>query len=242
MRKTLIITNIITGILLLVLLLLNKYPQRVYNRIDAYFNDRPLLKPHSFLDNESYLEATDFYTTYNGQKNIVMLGNSLTYRINWGELVGRTDIANRGIGSDITSGYMKRLNFVLNLNPKICFIEGGVNDLGFTIHQDTTIKNLNAIVDTLVNNKIKPVLTTVTYVTKAYNDAINFNQKIKELNQQIIKLAKEKKILLIDLNTRLKDGEFLKTEYSIGDGIHFTSKAYLIWKEEILKILEQEKI
>ena len=59
-----------------------------------------------------------------------MLGNSLTNRISWNELLVRDDIANRGIGSDITAGFINRINFVFNVKPKICFIEGGVNDLG----------------------------------------------------------------------------------------------------------------
>jgi len=242
MRKTLMATNAITATLLIGLLFANKYPQRAYSRIDTFFNGKSDNKPHSYLDNENYTEQTDFYAIYTGERDIVMLGNSLTYRISWRGLLGRSDIANRGIGSDITSGFMNRMNFVLNLNPKICFIEGGVNDIAFNVNQDTTIRNLNALVDTLKNNKIKPVLTTVTFVAKSYPDAINFNQKIKGLNKRIIKIANEKLIPVIDLNTRLTNGEFLRPEYAIGDGIHFTSKAYLVWKEEILKILEQEKI
>jgi len=234
--KILLITNIITGAILIGFLLSDKYTQQTYSI------HNPPIKRHSFLDNTSYIEQTDFYTVYVGQKNIVMFGNSLTYRINWGELLERTDVANRGIGSDITSGFINRLNFVLNLHPKFCFIEGGVNDIAFNINQDSTIRNLNYIVHTLLNNKIKPVLMTVTYVTKSYPNAIIFNQKIKVLNKQIIKISKEKGISLIDLNLRLTDGEFLSPEYAVDDGIHFKSKAYLIWKAEILKVLEQEKI
>jgi lysophospholipase L1-like esterase len=238
MKKTLIISNFITAILLIGILVIEKYPQRIYNRIIVNSD----VKPSSFLDNPNYNEITDFYTVYSGQKNIVMLGNSLTNRISWTELLDREDVANRGIGSDITEGFINRLKFVLNVKPKICFIEGGVNDLAKNINNETIIKNLNLIVDTLQKNNVLPVLITVTYVTDKYQDAKNFNSKIKTLNTQIINLAKLKNIKLIDLNPMLTAGDFLRTEMAIGDGIHYSAKAYIIWKTEINKILEQEKI
>ena len=120
MKKTLITTNIITAIFLIGILVTEKYPQRVYKRVNSIFADQK--SQYSFLDNPSYIELTDLYTVYSGQKDIVMLGNSLTNRISWNELLVRDDVANRGIGSDITAGFINRINFVLNVKPKICFI------------------------------------------------------------------------------------------------------------------------
>ena len=240
MKKISIATVIITAFLLTGILVTGKNPQRGCERGNSVSVDP---KPqYSFIDNPSYIELTDLYTVYSGQRNIVMLGNSLTNRVSWNELLGRDDIANRGIGSDITAGFINRVNFVLNVKPKICFIEGGVNDLARNIDDEVIIKNINTILDTLLINNIKPVLTTVTLVTNTYRDASNFNLKIKKLNTQIIKLAISRKIGLIDLNPQLSNGDFLRTENAIADGIHFTSKAYVIWREEIMKILEQEKI
>jgi lysophospholipase L1-like esterase len=240
MKNTLITTNIITAVLLIGILVIEKYPQRICKRVNLIF---AIQKPqYSFIDNPNYVELTDLYTVYSGQKDIVMLGNSLTNRINWNELLDRPDIANRGICSDITAGFINRINFVLNVKPKICFIEGGVNDLSHNINNEIIIKNLNTILDTLQINNVKPVLTTVTLVAKTCRDAKNFNLKIKKLNTQIIKLAISKKIDLIDLNPQLTDGDFLRSENAIADGIHFTSKAYKIWREKIMKIIEQEKI
>jgi lysophospholipase L1-like esterase len=68
----------------------------------------------------------------------------------------------------------------------------------------------------------------------------NKRQKITELNQLIYHLAKEKNIALIDLNLQISEGNFLKPEYAVNDGIHFNSKTYSIWKNEVEKILQQE--
>ena len=37
-----------------------------------------------------------------------MLGNSNTYGVDWVELLDREGIINRGIGSDITEGFLNR--------------------------------------------------------------------------------------------------------------------------------------
>ncbi|MFT4019161.1 MAG: hypothetical protein QM668_19515 [Agriterribacter sp.] len=49
-------------------------------------------------------------------------------------------MANRGIGSDVTEGYINRINDIFELEPKICFIEGGVNDLARNIPEDIIIE------------------------------------------------------------------------------------------------------
>ncbi len=82
----------------------------------------------------------------------------------------------------------------------------------------------------------------VILVTDFYKDATTFNHRIKQLNQQIIKLAERRKIELIDLNPSLTDGDFLRHVCALSDGIHFNVKAHLIWKKEILNRLELEKI
>lgn len=241
MKKTLVLLNVITAVLLFALLIKEKYPQRGYRLLRIFFEDKPVARV--FKDHSDYREVTDLYSVYSpGQKDIVMLGNSLTYRISWNELLGREDVANRGISGDITGGFLNRMNFVFNLQPKICFIEGGVNDLALHVDHETILGNLNTLVDTLRSHRIKPVLTTVTYVTSFYPNAIRCNSKSAALNESIKQMAEQKQVDLIDLNSKLAEGEFLRPENAIHDGIHFSSKAYKIWKEEIEKILEQEKI
>lgn len=236
------ITNSITAFLLVVIFVTGNYTQRLYQRFQNLFPTPVVQNPNLFIQNPSYGELTDLYSTYTGQKNIVMLGNSLTNRVNWNELLGRNDIANRGIGSDITAGFLHRMHYVVNVKPKICFIEGGINDINLKVPNETTLKNLNTLVDILQQHHIKPVLCTVTLVSAKSPIATSLNQKIKAFNLQIRDLATTRKVALIDLNPRLSDGTTLRTECAIGDGVHFTSKSYKVWKDEIQKILAQEQL
>src|SRR5690348_11177372 len=61
--------------------------------------------------------------------NIVMLGDSLTYFVNWNELLGRMDVANRGLTYQTSSGILELADSVVSLKPKLCFIMIGINDL-----------------------------------------------------------------------------------------------------------------
>ena len=57
--------------------------------------------------------------------DIVMLGDSRTDGVNWNELLGRPNIVARGIPSDVTEGFLARMEYVYNLEPKLCIIQGG---------------------------------------------------------------------------------------------------------------------
>lgn len=208
----LLVSSMLTAGILIFVSIKEKYPQKMYHRF------------------------------FHQQKNIVMLGTSLTAFANWTELLDRQDIANKGICGDNTEGFLTRLNSVVNLKPEICFIEGGVNDLNHEVHPDTIIQNLSSIIDTLQAHGIKPVLTKVTLLTKTFKtkNPLELNKKIKALNKQIFRLAKEKNIRFIDLNPYVSGEHFLHPGYALEDGIHFTEKTYRVWKEEVEKILERE--
>lgn len=196
---------------------------------------------YSYLDNPQYFSRIELFAVEKAQKSIVMLGNSLTEFGQWDTILERADVANRGIGSDITEGYINRMNYVFNLDPKICFIEGGVNDLGRKVPQDSIIRNLVILIDTLRRKGIVPVLTAVTYLADNYtaHDPKAFNSRVKSLNRAIKVLAKQKKVKLIDLNPKISNGSFLIKKYAIDDGIHYTEETYSLWGKEIIKVLDR---
>jgi len=77
----------------------------------------------NYLNNPNYKKMMDLYNSYpTRQANIVMLGDSHTAGVNWGELLGRKDVVGRGIPSDVTKGLLARLSDVLKLKPKVVFI------------------------------------------------------------------------------------------------------------------------
>jgi lysophospholipase L1-like esterase len=233
LTKLLLATNIMTVILLVVISFTAGYPQKICRKLS-----RANSSEYNYKPSKNWEQKVALYQLYQGQKNIVMLGSSLTAGVIWAELLNRPEVATRGIGGDVTAGQLARLPYIINLKPKICFIQGTANDLGQGISQEVIIKNLTLMVDTLQTNGIIPVLMTVTLTTNKSSR----NQQIKELNKKISKLAQENNVKLIDLNQYVSDGDFLLPEYAVEDGVHFTETTYLIWKQEVEKILEEENI
>ncbi|MCC6288478.1 MAG: alpha/beta fold hydrolase [Chitinophagaceae bacterium] len=212
---------------------------QAYDFIDSVFGLTPTVKPgYSFKSNAHYFKRMELFATQKEQKNIVMLGNSLTEGGHWESLLQRNDVANRGIGSDVTEGYINRIKDVFEITPKICFVEGGVNDLARQVPQKIIISNLATLIDTLRSENIIPVLNTVTYVADNYRwlEPDTFNSSIKKLNRAITTLAKKKKVMLIDLNGKITDGTYLLKKYAVEDGIHYTAETYRLWAKEIMKI------
>jgi lysophospholipase L1-like esterase len=123
--------------------------------------------------------------------------------VHWDELLDRGDIANRGIGSEITEGYLHRLQNILAVHPAICFIEGGANDIFVHVAITVTIKNLGRLVDTLKQAHIIPVLHLLVPFAAFEPTSNKFNPAIRCLNKRIDQLAKEKGIKCIDLYTPL---------------------------------------
>src|SRR5436305_980393 len=63
-----------------------------------------------------------------GRRDVVVLGDSLTERGEWWELLERP-VANRGIANDTVATVRARLDDVVALSPRVVFVLNGVNDL-----------------------------------------------------------------------------------------------------------------
>lgn len=98
------------------------------------------MEAYHYLFNPKYVAKASLYPLYTRQKNIVMLGSSLTGNVNWDELLDRSDVANRGIDGDISEGILARMEYVLSVDPEICFIELGINDIAKKVTDELIIK------------------------------------------------------------------------------------------------------
>jgi len=214
-----------------------------------------LLKdPNRYLKNPIYQRRVELFRASKIKRaTIVMLGNSLTEGGSWNDLLGRNDVVNRGISGDILLGYLNRMKYVYNLHPRICFIEGGIND----IYNWETLDNIYhwyiQILEGLKNNGIIPVIQSTLYVGENWGAKwlkehrpdlkpreVNKerNYTVKLLNKKLLRYAKRHNIIFIDLNKKLTKHGFLIPDYT-WDGAHLKTIAYKIWGKEIIKVLKQ---
>lgn len=165
---------------------------------------------------------------------IVQFGDSIISNGNWNDLLGRSDVQNSGFGGFTTSHlvWLIKRN-VIAYDPEICFIEGGINDISVGIPMERIKANYQGLIDTLMSNDITPIVQSTLYQV----DQPKSKVMIDSLNNFLMAYCAQKSIRYLDVNSRLSDEKGLKSEYST-DGTHINKKAYLIWAEEIKKVLK----
>lgn len=175
---------------------------------------------------------------------IIMLGNSLIRHQDWDSLLQRNDIVNRGISGDNLECMCRRLHYLDSTKAKICFIEGGINDLpGAGI--DSLVNSYKEMVYYFKKRNIIPVIDLLVYINEKAGEKFErrkdyrfINRKIDTLNQKLTRFAQQENVYLIDLNKKLSDSSGLKTEFT-SDGIHLTPAAYNLWATEIKEALKK---
>lgn len=186
---------------------------------------------------DKYTFQTDNYKVYNGQYEVVMLGTSITQYVYWNELLNRCDVANRGIGSDITAGYINRIGSVIACYPKLCFVEASINDVQFNTPYNEFIDGLTTVIDTLRNNNIKVIIFPIFHCGSNYVWSAEVNDKVITYNKGVDSLCKVKGVQLFDMNSYLSPKGYLLPEYAKKDGIHLSSEGYKIWGQKVNELI-----
>lgn len=215
--------------LLLLSLLIVMNGQAQQKKIDSSYN------------NIYYQQRIDLYNGLPHQKKaIVFLGNSITERGPWPELIPGKAVVNRGIGGDNTFGVLARLDKVLEDKPAVIFLLIGINDIGRSLPVTVIAGNYRRIVEKVQAQSPKTTLYLQSVLPM--NDSIltaaylkNKKDTILALNKEIIKLAEEKKLTYINLHEIFADtnGD-LKPALAL-DGIHLKPAAYIQWVDYLRK-------
>ncbi|HEX9656486.1 MAG TPA: GDSL-type esterase/lipase family protein [Bacteroidota bacterium] len=192
-----------------------------------------------FRRNPNYRTQTELYGVYKTQRaTIVMLGNSITQRVEWQELLGRPDVVNRGIGSDVTEGYLNRLTYVYALQPRIVCVMGGINDLYSNVPVETVFQNYKTLLEELGANKIIPVVQSTLFVSPKWRDHETKNREVALLNGLLKQYAAENRITYLDVNSILSRDGALLNEYT-WDGVHLTASGYARWRDLLEPVLAE---
>jgi len=168
--------------------------------------------------------------------NIVMYGNSLTYMGDWQKLLFRFDVRNEG-QDGFTTGELKNVmkQHVIGRQPKICFLEGGINDIFQQIPLQAIQANYTSMIDTLLKHGIEPVVQSTLYVDSVPESVTN--QKVDSFNIILKQICVERGLKYLNLNSLLSENKRLKTEINTDD-IHLNKKGYLLWSEMVKEVLK----
>jgi lysophospholipase L1-like esterase len=186
------------------------------------------------------------YESYpHAKTDIVFLGNSITDRVDWNELLAMSNVHNRGISGDITFGVLQRLHEVIDGHPAKVFILIGINDISRNIPDSIILNNYRKIIDRI---KAGSPLTHIYFQTllpvnnefTQFKSHYNKDEHILWLNDQLKILGKKEKITVIDLYPHfLNDQKKLDKKYTL-DGLHLNAEGYKVWAVILKKYLNEK--
>jgi hypothetical protein len=125
------------------------------------------------------------------QCDVVMLGDSRTHGCNWNALLGRNSIMEMGIASDVIDGFISRLNYVYRVNPKVVFVEGGVNDIYNWKPVDYIFERYIDLIKQLQSKKITVVVQSTMLVALRYPSSDDRNKEIIKLDNLLSDYCKK---------------------------------------------------
>jgi lysophospholipase L1-like esterase len=203
-----------------------KHPPQIWNGLGGVWN-----RAHARWKN----------TASNDVGAVVFLGDSITE--GWSTLARdfpNLKVANRGIGGDITSGVMFRLQYdVLDLHPAGIVLLIGTNDLGNNGDPADVADNTKEIL--LAIKKFNPNLKVIVCKVMPRSDGggPRFDAKIKKLNALVEDFVKtEPNFTLCDTYSIFADdqGNPNLTDFK-PDHLHLNAAGYAVWKAALDPVL-----
>ncbi len=170
-----------------------------------------------------------------GNKDIVMLGNSLTENGgDWAARLGNKNVRNRGIIGDEVMGVYDRLHQILPGHPAKLFLLIGVNDVSHDLTTDTIVGMIRVTVERIQKESpdTKLYLQSLLPINESfgrYKRLAGKTNMIPEINKQLEELAKEKGLTYINLFPLFteKGRNVLRAELTT-DGLHLKEEGYKI--------------
>lgn len=172
-------------------------------------------------------------------RDIVMLGDSITDRCLWDELLGNPHVRNRGISADRAEWMHDRLDPIVGGHPKKLFLMIGVNDLGAGREPEEVVENIRKIVGRFENESPRTkiyIQSILPYNSIIREKGVKVNPNIHRANELLIEMCAQKGLEYIDIHSRLEDEQGnLDARYTV-DGLHLNGPGYRIWADIIRKM------
>ena len=165
---------------------------------------------------------------------IVVLGDS-RINVNWNKLMDRNDIVS--IRGGQIEDLLERVDFAHELNPELCLIMIGINDMFWIKTPEETFEDYKILIDKMLQKKLKIVIQSLIYVAPVKLFYREQNKDVDALNSMLKQYSKEKDILFLDINTKLSESGHLIMDYS-SDGVHISDKGYQVWKNQLIPLFE----
>ena len=179
----------------------------------------------------------------NANKQIVFLGDSITFQEDWGVLFGTHEIYNAGISGNTTEDILGRLPDAISGHPQKLFLMIGINDLIRGEDVPYVFANYEKIVSEIraksPDTKIflESVLPMDNAIAVQRFGTVD-KQKIIDLNEKIKSLADGSNLIYIDLYPHFCGADDVLYAKFGKDGLHLNSHGYAVWKDAIMQYVK----
>lgn len=181
---------------------------------------------------------------------IVFVGDSLTQRCPWNEILRRDDILNRGIGGETVADVRGRLDEIARHQPRQIFLMIGINDLLNGRSETQVGGDLAALKNEIrrrmprtqiVWQSLLPINaqgTAAVAPDEATRQQKQINASVVALNNAFKKWDDGRQIRFVDIYSGLldKSGE-LGASYT-SDGVHLNGRGYRVWQAKVRAFLQ----
>lgn len=180
------------------------------------------------------VQVRQFRTYPNSQNDIIFLGNSITARAQWNELLQLPTARNRGISGDTTFGILERLDEVTEGQPAKIFLLIGINDISRNFPDDQILQNYKKIIRRIQQESpsTKIYIETILPVNKSFNvykRHYDKDEHILYINNELRKLAPKMGVTMIDIYPKFLDAQNRLDAQYTDEGLHLNEKGYLKW-------------
>lgn len=163
----------------------------------------------------------------------VFLGDSITEGGSWDELFPKSKVRNRGIGGDVTTGVLARLNQITDGQPAQIFLMIGTNDVFGGVSNAEIKDNINRIIETvhLASPQTDIFVQSILPRDKRYQDSI-------ELLNSSLETAISGKATWVNLYPLFLDEAGTSIDNLLSnDELHLLGQGYLVWRDAIAHLV-----
>lgn len=180
-------------------------------------------------------------------KNVVLLGDSITEGFSVNKYFPDRHVLNRGISADVignklpksdTRGVLRRMHeSVFDCNPSDVFLLIGINDLGMGHKPDDIEAGEREILDR-IKKQAPSVRVHIQSLLPTRDNYAKHNRNVLDVNRRLQELAKEFGYDYIDLHSKMTDDHSELKKQFTADGLHLKDLGYQVWQAEIKRVLK----
>ena len=189
------------------------------------------------LDARLHARRQSQFASLNSSDRILMVGDSRIDEGEWDELLGRDDVANRGISGDTIAGLLARFDATFPRAVAACVLQVGINDLMQGAPVEQTERNYRKLLQQIQDQKLAgTIVLTSAVLTGAGSPELN--ERVTELNNRLKHLAEERGVKWLDLNAALAPRGHLDEKYT-NDGTHLTAAGYQVFAAALKPLIHE---